>query len=92
MFHLRASVLAETEDGRPIDDLAEAARHGLRGEFIQAEATFHAASVVRYLAEILGDLCMLGGAGTPVEVPHLNEFVSVFNNEDRDLRRRKTFL
>jgi hypothetical protein len=88
----RASVLAETEDGRPIYSVAEAARHARRGEFIQGEATFQAAAIVRYLAEILRELCELGGAGTVVEVPHLWEFFSVFNNEDRDLRRWKTFL
>jgi hypothetical protein len=86
-----ALVLQETEAGRSIRSLSESVLHGRMGEWIQQEATFHTATIVRYLAEILSAMNAKAGPGGVLELPTLWEFFTVFDNADGFLRGRKTF-
>jgi hypothetical protein len=88
----RSSVVRDSETGDAIADVRSEVLHGRRGEWVQEAATFHAATIVRYLAEILRALntrCLRGDA---LELPFLWEFFGQYNNGDRDLRGRRTFL
>jgi len=88
----RTVLLQETETGGALHRVDEAVLHGRRTEFVQREATFHTATIVRYLVETLWQLCDRCRPGAPVEVPELWERFEVFYNGDAYLRRRKTFL
>lgn len=81
-------VLHTTESGEPIRSPGHMAAHGQSMDWVQEQATFHGATLVRYLTEYFsvrsGD--MLGA-----QMPFLYEYFGLFNNEDRYLRGRKTF-
>ena len=62
------------------------------GEWVRDEATFHCATIVRHLSEVLSVLNRRSHPGAVVELPCLWEFFTVFNNEDKYLRGRKAFL
>jgi hypothetical protein len=85
-------LLQETETGQPIRTVRESALHGRMGDWIQQKATFHTATVVRYLTEILTVLNYQAGPGAVLELPHLWEYFTVFGNPDSLLKYRKTFL
>ena len=51
-------VLHNSEDGNPISDVAAATLAGRRGEFVQREATFCAARLVRFIYEVLFELAI----------------------------------
>jgi len=88
----RVLLLQETESGRRMHTVRDSVLHGRMGEWIQQEATFHTATIVRYLAEILGALNDQARPGGVLELPNLWEFFTVFDNDDKLLKRRRTFL
>lgn len=88
----KALLLQQAEDGRPIRTVQEAVLHGRLGEWVQRTATFHCATIVRHLVEVLIVLNDRCGPGKTLELPFLWEFFTVFCNDDRVLKGRVTFL
>jgi len=88
----RSSVVRDSETGTAILGLRAEVLHGRRGEWVQRAATFHVATIVRYLTDVLHALNMRCLRGSVLELPFLWEFFGPYNNEDRDLRGRRTFL
>lgn len=86
-----SAVLQETEDGRAIRDLEDSSRHANLVAHVQREATFHGATIVRYLAEILAKLNRDCGPTGVIQLPFLWEFFAVYNNDDKYLKGRRTF-
>lgn len=83
-------LLQETENGQAIHDLGTSLRHARFVEYLQTTATFHCATIVRYLAEALRILIQQAHADG-LSVPFLHEFFVIYENSDRYLRYRKTF-
>lgn len=88
----RAAVLQEAMDGSTINTLATSVLEGRRGEWIQKQATFHTATLVRYLVEVLTALNQRCGAGAIIQLPFLWEGFAIYYNSDTYLRGRRTFL
>jgi hypothetical protein len=88
----RSSVMHESASGDPIRDIKAWVHEGRREEWIQQSATFHVATMVRYHTEILRVLNRQCGPGSSLELPHLWEFFSPYNNPDKELKGRRTFL
>ena len=80
------------EDKQPIDDVPAAVLHGRRGEWVQKQATFHCATLVRDLAEALGALTWRARRSGGLSLPGLEEYFAMYNNDDRYLKGRRTFL
>lgn len=87
-----ASVLQESEDGTALLTVTDAILHGRRGEWIQKEATFHSATIVRELLQVLWPLNDRARRGSVIELPNLFEYFIVFNNPDSYLKGRRTFI
>lgn len=87
-----SAVMQQTEDGQHIGSVYDSVMHGRIGEWVQEQATFHCATMIRYLAEILSVLNHRSKPGAVVELPCLWEFFTIFHNDDRYLKGRKTFL
>lgn len=87
-----AVVLQTSEWGTPILNLRHSVTHASRVAWVQSQATFHCATIVRHIAEVLEVLTRNSRPGGLVEVPGLWEFFVVYLNEDRFLKGRRTFL
>ena len=87
-----AVLLQEATDGSTINTLTGSVLEGRRGEWIQKQATFHTATLVRQLVEVLTALNHRCGPGAGIQLPFLCEGFGVYNNSDRYLRGRRTFL
>jgi hypothetical protein len=80
-----------SESGESINDVATAALAGRLGEFIQEEATFCAARLIRYIYEALFALQFRARRSGIESIPHLSEFFAIYYNDNAYLRSRKTF-
>ncbi len=86
-----ASIMQMREDGSHVTTLYEAGVHEALGKWVQQKATYHCATIVRYLAEILRGVTWRAiEAG--VAVPFLFEFFATDNNPASYLQRRRAFL
>jgi hypothetical protein len=47
--------------------------------------------IARFLARLLSELGSLGYRMSPQIIPELSEFYRVFENDDREFRKRKTW-
>jgi hypothetical protein len=82
----------ETEGRDSLQSVTSSVLHGRRGEWIQRQATFHCAVLIRDLVEVLLALSDRTGPGKQPELPALHEYFGFYYNDDRFLRRRRTFL
>lgn len=87
----RSAVRHTTEDGRALVSIRDLALHEALMEHVQKEATFHCATIVRYLGEILRALNHHSGPQGVIQIPYLSEFFAGFDNSDSYLKRRRTF-
>jgi hypothetical protein len=85
-------VRQESESGLSIETVSGSILHGRRGEWIQRQATSHCAFIVRDLAELLWVLEHRARVNHVIELPALHEFFAHFNNDDRCLGRRRSYL
>lgn len=88
----RALMLQETEGDATIDSVEASVLHGRRGEWIQRQATFHCAAIVRELVETLLVLSHRAQVGGHLQLPALHEYFALYCNDDRYLKGRRTFL
>lgn len=79
-------------DGEHVSDIRQATFVGSQGEWVQEQARFHAATLVRYLVEVLWELHRESMRDPGLELPHFSELFVGFYNDDTFLKRRKTFV
>jgi hypothetical protein len=86
-----SAVRHTTEGGRPLSTIRDLALHEASMEHVQKEATFHCATIVRFLGEILAVLNHHSSPQGLIQIPFLSEFFAGFDNSNSYLKRRRTF-
>jgi hypothetical protein len=88
----RVILRQETEGGDSLRSVNSSVLHGRRGEWIQRQAAFHCAVLIRDLVEVLLALSDRTGPGRQPELPAFHEYFGLYYNDDRFLKSRRTFL
>ena len=81
-----------TEAGQLLGTATNAFLQSRLGEWVQGEATFHCATIIRFFVEVLGALNGRAHLTGTIELPYFLDFFAIFLNDDQYLKGRKTFL
>lgn len=82
----------DSELGNPIIGIRDDVLHERQSHWVARQSTFHTATIVRHLAEIVFALFYESRKTNVLSLPHLTEFFGPYFNDDRDLKGKRTFL
>jgi len=87
----RTFVLFAAEDGAPITTAYDAELRIILNELIQRESVVICACLARQAAEVLQQAVPAAHEAGASDVPYIDEFFEIFNNEESVFKRRKKF-
>jgi hypothetical protein len=80
-----------SETGRDLRTPYDASLQTSITEFAKPFTRMYVLQIARFLARLLSELGSLGYRMSPQIIPELSEFYRVFENDDREFRKRKTW-
>ena len=87
-----STVIFHAENGSPIRDALALHRHMKETEVIQKYGRLYCLQIVRWLVFLMRELSSMGGESHIEWLVYLYETFTIFMQEDRALKNRKTWL
>jgi hypothetical protein len=91
LFAGHALVRHHSETEEPLNSMYEASKRTGMSEYVTPYVRLYVMQIVRFVARLLAELGYAAQSAQLEDIPYLPEFFAIFNNEDKYLKRRKTW-